>query len=84
LRGGRVELALDMERGRGVRWSGSMVEFLAHGLNVKVPWQGGWKVVTGSSFAAPRFSAWLARLLEARLGMSVETAKEMMRGMAEA
>jgi subtilisin family serine protease len=66
-------------------WShrpGSMVEFLAHGLNVKVPWQGGWKVVTGSSFAAPRVTAWLARLLEARPGISVETAKEMMRGMA--
>jgi len=60
-----------------------MVEFLAQGLNVRVPWQGGWKVVTGSSFAAPRVAAWLARLLGLRPGISVETAKELMRGLAQ-
>lgn len=61
---------------------GIMVEFLAHGFNVRVPWQGGWKVVTGSSFAAPRVTAWLARLLEAHPGITIETAKQMMREMA--
>jgi len=62
---------------------GSMVEFLAHGLNVRVPWQGGWKVVTGSSFAAPRLTAGLARLLSVRPGLSVDSAKQMMREMAQ-
>ncbi len=61
---------------------GSMVEFLAHGHQVRVPWQGGWKVVTGSSFAAPRVTGWLARLLSLRPELSVESAKEMMRTMA--
>jgi subtilisin family serine protease len=43
---------------------GTLVEFAARGINVKVPWVGGHeKVVTGSSFAAPRLAALLARLL---------------------
>lgn len=62
---------------------GHMVEFLAHGLNVRVPWQGGWKVVTGSSFAAPRVTAGLARLLSLKPDLSVETAKQLMRELAE-
>ncbi len=61
----------------------NMVEFLAHGLNVRVPWQSGWKVVTGSSFAAPRVTAALARLLSIRPDLSVESAKEMMRDLAQ-
>lgn len=61
---------------------GSMVEFLAHGHQVRVPWQGGWKVVTGSSFAAPRVTGWLARLLSLRPDLSVESAKELMRTLA--
>jgi subtilisin len=43
---------------------GSLVEFAARGVDVRVPWSGGRdKVVTGSSFAAPRLAALLARLL---------------------
>jgi subtilisin family serine protease len=43
---------------------GTLVEFAARGVNVPVLWAGGAeKVVTGSSFAAPRLSAMLARLL---------------------
>jgi subtilisin family serine protease len=43
---------------------GTLVEFAARGINVKVPWVGGReKIVTGSSFAAPRLAALLARLL---------------------
>jgi len=44
--------------------SGTMIEFAARGVNVKVPWIGSAeKVVTGSSFAAPRLAALVARLL---------------------
>ena len=43
---------------------GSLIEFAADGVEVSVPWQGGAKkVVSGSSFAAPRLAALLARLL---------------------
>jgi subtilisin family serine protease len=43
---------------------GTLVEFAAKGIDVKVPWCGGKeKTVTGSSFAAPRLAALLARLL---------------------
>jgi len=42
----------------------TLVEFAARGVNVTVPWAGGGeKVVTGSSFAAPRLTGMLARLL---------------------
>ena len=44
--------------------SGTLVEFAAKGVDVRVPWVGSSeKVVTGSSFAAPRLSGLLARLL---------------------
>ena len=47
-----------------VRRTDSLVDFAAHGFEVNVPWRdGGWRVVTGSSFAAPRVTGWLARLL---------------------
>lgn len=59
-----------------------MVEFAAHGHQVSVPWQGGWKKVTGSSFAAPVVSGWLARLLGLHPRLSVEEAKELMRRLA--
>jgi len=43
---------------------GHMVEFAARGVDVDVPWSGGgMKKVTGSSFAAPRVTGMLARLL---------------------
>ena len=43
---------------------GHLVEFSAHGVDVEVPWAGGgMKKVTGSSFAAPRVTGMLARLL---------------------
>ncbi len=76
-----VNLA-DMPHGTWAHRPGSMVEFVAHGHQVRVPWQRGWKVVTGSSFAAPRVTGWLARLLSLRPGLSIEAAKEMLRQMA--
>ena len=43
---------------------GTMVEFAALGVNVDVAWQGGLRrEATGSSFAAPRATAMLARIL---------------------
>ncbi len=60
-----------------------MVEFAAPGQDVLVPWQGGWKRVTGSSFAAPRVAGWLARLLSAQPDLSVEEAKELLRRLAQ-
>jgi subtilisin len=43
---------------------GALVEFAALGVNVCLPWKDGqWATNTGSSFAAPRLSALLARLL---------------------
>jgi subtilisin family serine protease len=43
---------------------GHLVEFAARGVNVPVPWlDGSLKIVTGSSFAAPRVAGLLARLL---------------------
>ncbi|MCA1963539.1 MAG: S8 family serine peptidase [Prosthecobacter sp.] len=59
-----------------------MVEFAAHGHDVELPWLEGWKRVTGSSFAAPRVTAALAKLLSLRPKMSVEEAKELLRRLA--
>lgn len=43
---------------------GTLVQFAALGVNVNVPWKGGLRRdATGSSFAAPRASALLARVL---------------------
>lgn len=43
---------------------GHLVEFAARGVDVDVPWAGGgWKKVTGSSFAAPRVTGMVACLL---------------------
>lgn len=43
---------------------GTLVEFAAKGVDVKVLWSGkGEKCVTGSSFAAPRLAALVARIL---------------------
>lgn len=65
------------------RREGSLVEFTAHGHDVRVPWRdGGWRVVTGSSYAAPRLSGWLACLLQAYPGLSIEEARALMRGLA--
>ena len=59
-----------------------MVEFAANGHDVRLPWLEGWKRVTGSSFAAPRVAAALARLLSLRPQISVEEAKELLRRLA--
>ena len=65
------------------RRAGSLVEFTAHGHDVRVPWRdNAWRVVTGSSYAAPRLTGRLARLLGAFPGISVEEAKGLLRRLA--
>lgn len=65
------------------RRGGSLVEFSAHGHDVRVPWKGGgWRVVSGSSYAAPRLTGWLARLVSAYPGISVAEAKALLRRLA--
>ncbi len=65
------------------RRTGSLVEFMAHGHDVRVPWRdGAWRVVTGSSYAAPRLSGSLACLLHACPGISIEEAKILLRALA--
>jgi subtilisin family serine protease len=49
------------------RRTGEMVEFVARGRQLRVPWNhGGWREVTGSSFAAPHVAALVARMREVR------------------
>jgi len=65
------------------RRGGSLVEFSAHGHDVRVPWKGGGtRVVSGSSYAAPRLTGWLARLISAYPEMRVEEAKALLRRLA--
>ena len=48
---------------RLLRRPGELTEFAAHGANVRVAWKGGGhRLLTGSSFAAPRLTALLAGL----------------------
>lgn len=58
---------------------GTLIEFAARGVNVRVPWMGSAeKVVSGSSFAAPRLSAMLARLLSVYPDLSPLEAKAIL------
>ena len=62
---------------------GTLVEFAAMGVDVKVPWSGGSeKVVTGSSFAAPRVAALLARLLSVHPDITPLQAKAILHEIA--
>jgi subtilisin family serine protease len=63
---------------------GTMVEFAARGVDVTVAWRGGAKkLVTGSSFAAPRISALLARLLSVYPDLSPLQAKSILHAIAK-
>jgi subtilisin len=58
---------------------GALVEFAALGVGVRLPWKGGqWVTNTGSSFAAPRVSALLARLLSRHPSLFPWEAKALM------
>jgi subtilisin family serine protease len=63
---------------------GTMVEFAARGVDVRVAWRdGAKKLVTGSSFAAPRISALLARLLSVYPDLSPLQAKSILHAIAK-
>ncbi len=62
---------------------GTLVEFAALGVNVSVPWKGGLRrEATGSSFAAPRVAALLARVLSIFPNLSPMQAKCLMHHIA--
>jgi subtilisin len=62
---------------------GRLVEFLARGVNVEVPWRGGArKVVTGSSFAAPQMAGLLARLIGEVPGLTPSQVKALFQRVA--
>jgi subtilisin family serine protease len=49
------------------RRAGEMVEFVARGRQLRVPWnRGGWREVTGSSFASPHMASLVARMRQLR------------------
>jgi hypothetical protein len=55
------------DAGALVRRPGELTEFAAHGANIRVAWKGGGhRLLTGSSFAAPRLTALLAGLRTAQ------------------
>lgn len=61
----------------------SLVEFAAGGVNVEVPWiAGGQRRMTGSSFAAPRVAALLARLISEFPDLSTTDAKAILHRLA--
>ena len=64
---------------------GHLVEFAAAGaVKVRLPWaKGTFKEVTGSSFAAPRVAALLARLLSVMPELTPPEAKSLLRRLAE-
>lgn len=63
---------------------GRLVEFFARGEKIYVPWlDGGWKTVTGSSYAAPRLSGLVARLLSEHPKLSAPLVNAVLREVAE-
>jgi subtilisin len=63
---------------------GSLVEFAARGVNIDVIWRDGLKKnVTGSSYAAPRVTGLLARMLSENRGISPLQAKALFKAMAD-
>jgi len=63
---------------------GTLVEFAARGVDVSVSWSGGaTKLVTGSSFATPRLSALIARVLSVYPELSPLQVKALLQRLAE-
>ena len=66
-----------------IRRAGQLVEFAAHGENVLVPWKdGSWKNVIGSSYAAPRVTGLVARLLSVLPNLTASQVKAALQAAA--
>jgi subtilisin family serine protease len=79
-----VNMARTPDESRFWYKGGSLVEFAARGVNVEVAWRGGrTKMVTGSSYAAPRVAGLLARLLSARPDLTPLQAKALFHAVAD-
>lgn len=75
---------IDCEPHRFFHAGGRMVSFLACGERVKVPWlDGGTKIETGSSYAAPLLAGRIARLLSALPGLNPSAVKPLLGELAE-
>ncbi len=62
---------------------GHLVEFTARGVDVDMAWSGGGrKMVTGSNFAAPRWTGLLAYLLSLNPGITPLQAKALFHRLA--
>ena len=62
---------------------GHLVEFAARGVDVDMAWSGGGrKMVTGSNFAAPRWTGLLAGLLSLNPGITPLQAKALFHRLA--
>lgn len=74
----------DTDEGQFYYRTGTLVEFVAKGVDVKVPWiDGTEKLVTGSSFAAPVVAGLLARLLSVYPELSPPYAKAILHKIAK-
>ncbi|MEM7387206.1 MAG: S8 family serine peptidase, partial [Verrucomicrobiota bacterium] len=63
---------------------GNLVSFAARGVDVQVPWMnGGYKTVSGSSYATPRVAGILARLLSSCGPLSAIQAQTILTNLAE-
>jgi subtilisin family serine protease len=79
-----VNMARTPDEGRFWYKPGNLVEFAARGVNVDVLWRGGGvHSMTGSSFAAPRVSGMLARLISARPTLTPPQVKALLRAVAD-
>jgi subtilisin len=62
---------------------GALVSLAAKGERVRVPWlDGGWRLETGSSFAAPRVAGFVARLLSEYPGLRPDLVKALLSAIA--
>lgn len=61
------------------RKSGEIVEFVARGEDVRMPWKGGiYKTATGSSYAAPHLSALVAKILQSEPDLNAMQIKTLL------
>ena len=75
---------IDCESSEFFHQDGRMISFMAKGNRIKVPWMNGsTKIETGSSFAAPRISGKIARLLSVFPNMDTAAIKPLLANVAQ-